>query len=321
MVYSTQLASTAMLSLGWITLSASTVVINKYILSQTAFTYVFTLALSHMLMSTFFCRLTFAVVPSLTTNSGDESHLIGRLVVIGALFALSLVASNASLARLDVASVQMIKALNPVIIYFAGWIAGLEKPALATCTSIAVICGGVMFAVQSAARLQPVGVLFQVISIMCDSVRYVFLQSTLQLVDGINSLNLLYMVAPIAGAFLTVAGAFYEFDELEAQIDAVSENLPLIIASSVVAFALNLCSYAYINATSALTTSVSGIAKDVVLIAVSGAFFGPPITWRQLLGFSIAVGGTLTYTKYRNSNSISLAECAKTSPEEHPCVR
>lgn len=292
-------ARAALLSLAWITLSACTVVLNKYILSNTTGTFIFTLALCHMLTCTLMCRLTFAFAPHMNSVSKPEPTLTGRLTAIGFLFVLSLVASNAALLRLDVATVQMIKSLNPAAMYVSGLMAGLERLALPLCGSLAVMCSGVMFAVQGVILFQPLGCVFQLLSMISDCARYILLQSILQSAQGINSLDLLYMVAPIAGVFLTFACAFFEFGQFESHVEVLRENLFLLLASSIIAYALNLCSYSYINATSALTMSVTGIVKDVALISISCRVLGASCSLHQIAGFGVAICGTIVYAHRR----------------------
>lgn len=78
---------------------------------------------------------------------------------------------------------------------------------------------------------------------------------------------------------------------------------PIFIASSFLAFGLNVCSFAYIKTTSALTMSVSGVVKDVLMIGLSCVLFGSAISWHQCAGFSVAVFGTIAYIVIRSNKS------------------
>lgn len=302
-----QIAKLALLSSTWVLLSASLVILNKYILSATNFRFVISLAFSHMLVATVLCRIVFAFRPKwkneiLPGNQSADLQL--RVCVIAALFATSLTASNAALARLDVSSVQMIKALNPAIIYAIGVIRTIERPSWRLVGSLSVICGGILYSVQGVLAFQPIGFLLQIVSILADGARYVCLQVTLQSCsNGLDPINVLHMVAPIASVVLWAVGSFWEFPKMHLVPSELCETLPLVLASSILAFALNICSYVYIKATSALTMSVSGILKDVMMIEISVAYFGSNVSSNQCAGYLVAISGTLAYISFRNARA------------------
>lgn len=290
----------------WICLSAGIVLLNKYILSLTSFKYVFLLAFAHMTSSAILCRVVFAIAPRICTRQdvSPSSNLSSSILAIASLLSISLISSNAALLRLDVATVQMIKAVNPALIYVFGVLHGIEKAGWPIVGAIAVICGGVVFSVYDAARFHPIGVLFQIVSITCDSGRYICLQSLLQASGAkLDAINVLHMIAPVAAAFLWTAASIWEIPAVRFDEQNWRMIVPLLCASSMLAFALNMCSYAYIKATSALTMSVSGIIKDVFMIALSFILFGSHVTWQQCVGFGIAIYGTALYTTLRNKHA------------------
>jgi hypothetical protein len=249
----------------------------------------------------------FLVAPNLKIEIpvGNQSvHLYARLCGIAGLFATSLVASNAALARLDVSSVQMIKALNPAVIYALGVILQIEKSSWSVLASLTVICGGVIYAVQGVLKFQAAGFFLQLIAILADGARHLYLQATLQsCIGGLDPINILNMIAPIAAVFLWAIGSMSEFPAMRLVLRDLQSMLPLVLASSLLAFTLNLCSYAYIKATSALSMSVSGILKDVFMIGTSVAYLGSEFNWQQCLGYVIAIGGTVAYTIFRDARA------------------
>jgi len=297
-------------------MSAAITLVNKYILSHTTFKYIFALALAHMLSASAMCRGFFFLKPDLMQgNSSHEEtpHLFLRFCVIAGLFAASLTSANAALARLDVASVQMIKAIHPAVIYLLGISCGIEHISWSICMCIAIICGGVMLAVQGAIVLQPVGVLLQMVALVTDGVRFLYLQATMQAcTDALDPISVLDRVSPIASVFLWTAGSIVEFPSMHVGLSTLHLIGPLVLASSILAFGLNLSSYAYIKATSALTLSVSGIFRDVMLIGISVAYFGSSVTSNQCAGYLVAIAGTLAYLKCREDQlqqNTRLQEC------------
>jgi len=284
-------------------MSAAITLVNKYILSQTTFKYIFALALANMLSASVMCRGLFILKPGLKqVNFSYEAtpHLFQRFCVIAGLFAFSLTSANAALARLDVASVQMIKAIHPAVIYLLGMACGIERLSWSMCVCITIICGGVMLAVQGALMFQPDGVLLQILALVADGVRFLYLEATMQAcTDALDPINVLDKVSPIASVFLWTAGSIVEFPSMRVGPSALHVIAPLVLGSSILAFGLNLSSYAYIKATSALTMSVSGIFRDVMLIGMSVAYFGSAVTANQCGGYFVAIAGTLAYLKCR----------------------
>ena len=59
--------------------------------------------------------------------------------------------------------------------------------------------------------------------------------------------------------------------------------------------ALNVSVFLLIGKTSALTMNVAGVVKDWLLIGLSVALFGAPVTRLQLAGYSVALGGVFYY--------------------------
>lgn len=302
----------AFLSSSWFVLSGSVVILNKYILSSTPFRFIITLAFLHMIIATALCRITFFVSPNLKHDiplDDQSAKLFTRICTIAGLFATSLVASNAALSRLDIANVQMIKALNPAVIYVLGLLSKIEHPSCSVLASVCIICGGVIFAIQGVLKFQLAGFALQVIAILADGTRNLYLQFTLQsCTSGLDPINVLNMIAPLSAVFLWAAGSIWELQEMRLMLDELVACLPMVAASSLLAFLLNVCSYSYIKATSALTMSVSGVVKDMLMIGVSVAFLGSDVNWRQCVGYMIAIGATSAYTSFRQAQPKSLPD-------------
>lgn len=312
----------------WLAMSAAITLMNMYILSRTTFKYIFSLALAHMLIAAVMCRGLFSMKPSLKQgNFSDEEspHLFLRFCVISGLFGTSLTSANAALARLDVASVQMIKAVHPAVIYLLGMLCGVERLSWSICSCIAIMSGVVMVAVQGAIMFQPMGVCLQLLALVADGVRFLYLQATMQAcTDAIDPINVLARVSPVASASLWTAGSIVEFPSMRVGLAEMCTIAPLVLASSALAFGLNLSSCAYIQVTSALTMSVSGIFRDVLLIGISVAYFGSNVTAKQCSGYVVALAGTFAYMMCRE-NHLQLRhahnESIANNGEAHPtCV-
>lgn len=72
-----------------------------------------------------------------------------------------------------------------------------------------------MVAVQGAITFQPVVVYLQVLALVADGVRVLYLQATMQArTDTLDPINMLDRVAPIASALLLTAGSIAEFPSM-----------------------------------------------------------------------------------------------------------
>ena len=121
---------------------------------------------------------------------------------------------------------------------------------------------------------------------MLDSIRQLCLQNLLQ--SGYDSIDVLRIVAPIAALFLLSMGSAFELENISSHHFQIQHIFPLIVGSGVLAFSLNVCSYAFLKQTSALTVSLSGIFKDVLLLGISRAWLGSKVGSEKILGYGVA---------------------------------
>lgn len=286
------------LTLTWMCLSATLVFLNKYVLATSSFKYPISLALLHMLSCTIICHITFLVAPSLKNpqaNIFSDVRTTCQFLGISALFAFSLTCSNAALGSLDVATVQIFKALNPVMIYAIGVISGLDVISLRTTTILLLICTGVVVSVRGALEFHSKGLILLLFSITADSTRYICLQTVLQSRHvKLDALNVLSVVAPTTAVLVWLPASYIEFPHMT----TIAWHAPaiLVAASCILACLLNVASNAFIHATSALTMSVAGVLKDVVMITSSVVFLNTSVTPLEYFGYSLTMVASFVYS-------------------------
>lgn len=293
----------------WVVLSASLVFLNKFILTSTPFHFPLTLALLHMIACTCLCNWFFYLAPERQSKQADsafDAKLAFQLVGISALFAVSLLCSNSALTRLDVATIQVLKSLNPPMIYLIGIWTGVEMISARTASILVAIGTGIVFSVRGSPQFHASGIALQTISIIADSTRYIRLQGLLQSKHlNLDSLNVLRVVAPSTAVILWIPASYLEFSEIFFAENSLKLALVWVVLSCTLACCLNITSNAFIRSTSALTMSVTGVIKDVCMIAISIVVGGADVSFEECAGFAITLAGSCAYnlSKIRRQKS------------------
>jgi hypothetical protein len=131
----------------WVALSSCVILVNKAVLDPSigGFPYPLALAALHMLTCSL---LSMALVASGAVEAPPMPvHVYVKGVLpIGALFALTLWASNAAYLHLSVSFIQMAKAATPLLVYALGVAAGAERFERGYIGVMAAIAGGVALA-------------------------------------------------------------------------------------------------------------------------------------------------------------------------------
>ena len=293
-----RLAADAAAALLWISLSAGVILFNKHILARAGFPFPITLTLWHQL----FCAALAAAlvrggaVPPCPTM--DAATYVRAVAPVGALFAGTLWFGNAAYVTLSVSFIQMLKALMPAAVFGVGCALGTEAFKWGTVANMAVVTGGVALASVGEVALVPAGVAAQLASIATESVRLTLVQVLLQ---GrglrLNPVTSMYYVAPVSALCLLPPWLALEAADLRAGLASgdVAISPAVLVANAAAAAALNLAVFLLVGRTSALTMNVAGVVKDWLLIGLSAALFGSPVTALNLAGYGVAFCGVVWY--------------------------
>ncbi|ORY69271.1 triose-phosphate transporter family-domain-containing protein [Leucosporidium creatinivorum] len=280
----------------WIALSSSVILQNAYILNKLGFKFPIFLTTFHLVYATIGVRIlarTTHLLDGLKDAQMTWDRYIRNIVPIGALFSASLVFSNLAYITLSVSFIQMLKAFTSVAVLGMSVLAGLEKMNPRTFIIVIAISSGVALASYGEINFVMSGFVYQSLGIAFEAARLVAIQ---KLLTGLKLTPLvaLYNFAPVCAALNSLLIPFFEgaapFNEV---LDKV--GLPFLVLNASTAFLLNVAVVFLIGSASSLVLTLSGVIKDILLVAGSVLIMGSTVTFTQMLGYSIALAGLVVF--------------------------
>ncbi|SCZ88513.1 BZ3500_MvSof-1268-A1-R1_Chr2-1g04459 [Microbotryum saponariae] len=284
----------------WIGTSSFIILQNKYILYDLKFNHPVALTTVHLTFQTLATRALRRYTPLVdkakeleATGKMNRDVFIRKIVPVGALFSASLVLSNWVYLRLTVSFIQMIKAFTPVSVLLVSAAFGLKELNRKIMGIVGAISLGVAIASFAEIEFEMIGFLVQALAIAIESCRLVLVQILLQGM-GLDPLTSLYYFAPVClvinSIILLPVEGFSVFS------DAIEKvGIPMLLGNACMTFALNLTSVWLIGKASGLVLTLSGVLKDILLIAGSYFILGSSITGTQIFGYIIALTGLVMF--------------------------
>ena len=294
----------------WNAASVTVILYNKFLYSG-PFPHPITLTALHMAANTFFTQGLVQCGALGVPELGWGTYL--RVIPgLGALFAGSLACSNLAAARMPVATVQMLKALAPLLTVATMFAMGTERfrPALLLVALLMTL--GVGVASYGEAHFDAVGAALQLAALLCESVRMVCIQATIQAsLPKANPLAALALFAPMCAACLLPLSLVMEPGVLAALLGSGAGDRDLLLllsGNAVAAIAINVCAVWLLSQNSGpLLVTLVGVLKDVQLIVFSVFLFGSPITHMQCAGYSVALLGINAYHVLKTPGGANLS--------------
>ena len=194
----------------------------------------------------------------------------------------------------------MLKAFTPVAVLIFSFFAGLEKTSCLELYIVTVICVGVAITSVGETNFHWIGFIFQAVAIMFESSRLV-LTNVLMKQLKLDALSSLFYIAPCCFSFIFPACLYFEFGRLPWDVIFTTKFAGVMAASGAVAFSLNVAVVVLISNTSALTLTLAGIVKDLLLVFLSVTIFGSPVTPMQYFGYSMALFGLNMHKEYKKA--------------------
>ncbi|KAL2760437.1 hypothetical protein ACRALDRAFT_2094427 [Sodiomyces alcalophilus JCM 7366] len=292
----------------WIFFSNLTIIFNKWLLDTAGFSktdnrLAVILTCWHLIFATIATQ-----VLARTTSLLDNRHhvkMTGRLYLraimpIGLLYSGSLVCSNLVYIYLSVPFIQMLKSASPVVVLFVSWLWGVADPNAKTILNILVIVFGVALSSVGEIEFSWLGFLFQVGGTCFEAVRLVMIQVLLKGDDSDSARQMdplvgLYYYAPIcalANFLVAIPVEAFRFNPQH----LYDTGFFILLLNAAVAFILNIASVSLIGRTSGLVMTLTGILKNILLIATSLFIWRTDISLLQGIGYSIAVLGLVVYS-------------------------
>lgn len=302
----------------WNIASVVVILFNK-VLYNGPFPHPVTLTLLHMVTNTVFTQALSRAGSLDVPQLGWPTYL--RVVLaLGGLFAGSLSCSNLAAARLPVPTVQMLKAIAPLITVLTMFGFGTETYRHALLVVAALLTLGVgIAAAGEGARFDAVGVLLQVAALVFESARMVAVQLTIQAqLPRANPLAALALFAPVSAAFLLPLSLWLEPNVLlTVAVGGIPHaTLLLICCNCAAAVALNLCAVWLVSQQSGpLVMTIVGVIKDMELIVLAAFAFNSRILPVQVAGYGIAMLGMNVYHVFKSTGGadLSLGQLVKTA--------
>ena len=214
------------------------------------------------------------------------------------VFVVSVASGNAALGYIHVSFAQAIGATAPLWTVLLSVLLTRKSYPPLVYASLGLISLGMLLTVRGEVNFHPLGFVLLLTATLTRALKSI-LQGLLLSApeERLDPLELLYHMAPRAGAALLVWSALMERHVL-ADASVRQPMLWLCVgASSVVAFLLNLSQFVVTKRTSAVTLQVLGNVKVVLSIGVSLLIFGNPVSMWSAAGCVITLAGVAAYNR------------------------
>ncbi|KAG0207735.1 Triose-phosphate Transporter [Mortierella sp. GBA30] len=243
------------------------------------------------------------------TRSGKGGRItmhsyITQVVPCAVAAALEICMANASLMYITLSFYTMIKSSTPIWVLVFAFFFRLEKPRMSLILIIAIIVIGVILTVAGETQFDMTGFILVLFAAVMSGLRWSLTQMLLQK-DQLgmdNPVATLYYISPIMFALMSILSLviedpFVEFASSEFFNDFRTGALTLMMAGGggFLAFAMTVAEFKLIKNTGTVTLSVAGISKEIVVISLSMLIFGDRLTFVNLLGLLVSIGGIMAY--------------------------
>ncbi|KAJ1501591.1 hypothetical protein HMI54_008553 [Coelomomyces lativittatus] len=279
----------------WIFFSSAVILYNKYILSNLNFPFPIFLTTWHLLCATVLTRIlnTYtSLLPMAKQNTMSWTQWIQSIVPIGMFFSGSLIFYNVAYLTLTVSFIQMLKATTPIVVLFFSFALGLKEWSRALVLNVSGVVVGVMLASVGEFQFVWSGFLSQCLGIFFEAARLVLVQQLIQ--EKMDPLSSLYYFAPVCAMLNGFAFWMVEASTLT-WTHVTQVGISQFILNALVAFLLNVSVVVLIGCTSSLVLTLSGVLKDILLVALSTLLFHSITTPLQMGGYALALVFLIRY--------------------------
>jgi drug/metabolite transporter (DMT)-like permease len=279
------------------------ILFNKAVLDQLKFPYPMFLTTWHMFLATILTQImskTTNMLPGVGENKVDSTVMYKQILPVASFFAVSLVLSNKAYIYLSVSYIQMLKAFTPVAVLIFSFFSGLEKTSWPELGIVMIICVGVALTSVGESFFSWAGFTFQALAILAEASRLVMTNILIRHLK-LDPLSALYYIAPICCVFIGIACFFFELRDLPWDRMMTLDFSLIMLLNGGVAFLLNVAVVLLIGNTSALVLTLAGIVKDILLVFLSIALFGSPVTPLQYAGYGLALLGLNLHKEYKKN--------------------
>jgi len=292
-------------------LSLGLINVNKWLMHSSRFPYAVPLVLIHMAVCSCVAVVLRLLAPSLfpSLTDGTQRCLIDRdfifkgLLPIAIVFCGSLVLTNMAYAKLSLAFLQMIKETNIIWTYMLSLAFGLEVFKLTNMKIIIAALIALALTIKGEMNFVLAGLLIQVSAILLEAIRVV-LQAVLLSGMKLDPLSYVLCVSPICFVLLGVVAcglhqlpADYAPDGMKMPSSAeVKFWAPWLLASSLIAFCLNVSIAALIKHSGPMTFLMCQLVKDILAVTIGIVVLKETGTGIQAIGFMMLLSCIFLWT-------------------------
>jgi drug/metabolite transporter (DMT)-like permease len=252
----------------------------------------------HMVASWLMCGIYLRFVkgwPDKTLAFKDQLRMVWPL---GLCFSLSIASNNLSLLYIYPSLNQMLASMGPLITVGLAVVLTGTRYNHYTWLSMMGISGGLVLCARFDSDLNAIGVMFAVSATVLRGVKSIVQQKLLT--EKVDSMLLLFYMAPCAGLSMLVASAISEGTApltifVEGHPTGVMPCIALLVLGSCNACLLNLANFLVTKYTSAVTLQVLGNVKSCLNIGVSLLIFQNKFQATQGVGVAVCLLGTWVY--------------------------
>jgi solute carrier family 35 protein E4 len=275
--------------------------------------YKFPLAITvvHMVFSWCFCHIQIHYVRKQPKGSLSVEQQVRKVAPLASCFALSVAMGNLSLKYIFPSFNQMLGSMSPLITVLIATVLPPRKRYNSwTWLSMPVICGGLIACTVKEVHFNALGAFYAMGATVLRAVKSIMQGKLLDPSERLDSVTLLYYMAPFAAALLLIFSLLSEGLEpyvllmpklrvspIEGPPTHGTGTVVLLLAlSGVTAWALNIMNFLVTAYTGPVTLQVLGNVKSCASIAVSVAIFGNPLLGSQIAGVGTCLLGVWIYT-------------------------
>lgn len=310
-----------LVGLCFVTISASMIFFNKYLMVEQHFPFAtFLVTIQMIIMFSAMLCLRYAV-PSLfpaaeaLLRSPEKipSSVWGAFFLVGMCATGSIVLSNTAYRFAAVSFLQMIKESTLVTIYALSVLFGLQPLEWRPAVVILFVACFAVCAVGKAATFSVVGLALQGGGSTLGALQLVLSQRVMTSIDGvkIDPMTMVLCLAPMMLITLLPAN-FFMWDP------RIPERLivwwPLVLANIGLAILLQVASTFAIRELSATGHSLASITKDLGIVVLAGLMLHEAVRPIQMVGFAGVLSGTFLFTAMRVTTGAPLKQSESAAP-------
>jgi len=272
------------------------------------FNFPLMLTVVHMLASWGMCRMyIYSVRQSPKGEMLNFRQQIQKVLPLSACFALSVGLGNLSLKYIYPSFNQMLGASTPLITVIMSVILLGKQYNMSTWVAMPIISGGLLICSAKEVNFHVLGALCALGATIFRALKSILQGQLLQGAEKLDSVTLLYYMAPWSAMLLFGMSLCLEtLEPLEIlqtglfspQATGGVSVLVLLVLGGLTACLLNIATFLVTSCTSALTLQVQGNVKNCLNIIVSVAIFHNPFKPLQALGVAICLFGVWLYSSY-----------------------